>query len=84
MVLVRHRNNRDFWVITRDLDTRGFEAFLLTRTGVSSRPVVSLAGQANYPDRSNLVAAPNGQRLACGVLLATAQRAISEWGVERL
>jgi len=63
--IVRHQNNRDFWVITRDLDTRGFQAFLLTRTGVGATPVVSLAGLAARPTGCELKAAPNGRRLVC-------------------
>ena len=66
---VRHANNRDFWVLTRDLDTRGFQAF---RLGAAVAPVgpavVSLAGQARFPDLAELKAAPDGRRLACGAL----------------
>jgi gliding motility-associated-like protein len=71
LTVVRHANNRDFWVLTRDLDTRGFQAFLLTRQGMSTTPVVSMAGQALYPDMAELKAAPNGRRLACGALVHT-------------
>ena len=66
---VRHANNRDFWVLTRDLDTRGFQAF---RLGAAAAPVgpavVSLAGQTRFPDLAELKAAPDGRRLACGSL----------------
>ncbi|MGY3091176.1 gliding motility-associated-like protein [Hymenobacter sp. UYAg731] len=71
LTIVRHQNNRDYWVITRDLDTRGFVAFLLSPMGVSATPVVSLAGQAQYPGLGELKAAPNGRRLACGGLRRT-------------
>ena len=72
VTVVRHRNNRDFWVLTRDLDGRGFQAFLLGRGGVGPAPVVSLAGQAQYSDEGELKAAPTGNRLACGAAVRTA------------
>ena len=71
LTVVRHANNRDFWVLTRDVDTRGFQAFLLNRQGIVTTPVVSMADRALYPDLAELKAAPNGSRLACGALTHT-------------
>lgn len=71
VTVVRHQNNRDFWVLTRDLSTRGFQAFLLSTQGVSRTPVVSLARQGHYPDYGELKAAPNGRRLASGAIERT-------------
>ncbi|GAA4357494.1 hypothetical protein GCM10023185_22260 [Hymenobacter saemangeumensis] len=71
VTIVRHQNNRDFWVLTPDLLSRGFQAFLLSPAGVSATAVVSLAGQAQFPDQGELRAAPNGRRLARGGLLRT-------------
>ena len=68
LTVVRHANNRDLWVVVRTPDTRGFQAFLLGRRGVGTTPVVSLAGQTQYPEESALKAAPNGRRLACGAI----------------
>ena len=69
--VVRHANNRDFWVISRDVDSRGFQAFRLGRQGVATAPVLSLAGASLFPDQTELKAAPNGRRLACGALTNT-------------
>ena len=66
LTVVRHANNRDFWVITRDEDGRSFQAFLLMPQGIRPTPVVSLAGQALPPTTTELKAAPNGRQLACG------------------
>ena len=63
---VRHRNNRDFWFITHDLDTRGFLAYLVDKNGVSATPVVSRAVTAFYPNGDEFKASPNGTRLTCG------------------
>lgn len=63
---VRHANNRDFWILTRDEDTRGFVALPLTPRGVAGVPVVSLAGQAQYPYCPDLQVAPDGRHLATG------------------
>jgi len=70
VTVVRHQNNLDFWVITRDLDTRGFQAYLLTRRGVDPTPVGSLVGQAATPTGCELKAAPDGRRLVCSGTLS--------------
>ncbi len=70
VTVVRHRNNRDFWVITRDLNAQGFLTFPLTRAGVGTTPVASLAGQAARPTTCELKAAPNGRRLVCSGTLS--------------
>lgn len=64
MAAVRHRNNRDFWIVTRDEDTRGFVALRMTPRGLTAAPMVSLAGEALYPYTADLQAAPDGQHLA--------------------
>ena len=66
VLAVRHANNRDFWILTRDEDTRGFAALSLTPRGVAAAPVVSLAGQAQYPHCWDLQVAPDGRHLATG------------------
>ncbi|MDQ2794207.1 MAG: gliding motility-associated C-terminal domain-containing protein [Bacteroidota bacterium] len=66
---VRHANNRDFWVLTRDEDTRGFQAFRVSAQGVAPEPVRSLTGTARFPSPQDngLKVAPDGRHLACGV-----------------
>ncbi len=68
LTAVRHANNRDFWLLTRDEDSRGFQAFRLGPQGLDTVAVRSLAGQAQYPSWAMLKAAPNGRRLVCGTL----------------
>ncbi|NCA77010.1 MAG: hypothetical protein EOM90_11820 [Alphaproteobacteria bacterium] len=42
MTIVRHKNNRDAWVIVRNVhNENNFSAYLVTAAGVSSTPVVS-------------------------------------------
>lgn len=66
---VRHRNNRDFWPLTRDEDTRGFVALRLTAQGLAAAPVVSLAGTAQYPSgAADLKVSPDGRRVVTGGL----------------
>ncbi len=70
---VRHANNYDFWVITRDLEARGFQAFRLGAVGTAiGSPMVSLAGQTLPASLAELKAAPNGRRLVCSALTRTA------------
>ena len=71
VTIVRHRNNRDFWVVSRDLDSRGFQSFLLNKKGVSNTPVLSMAGETLFPNLNELKAAPNGQHLVCGAVTQT-------------
>jgi gliding motility-associated-like protein len=74
LTAVRHANNRDFWVVVRDLDTRGFQSFRLGAAAAPIGPaVVSLAGQARFPDLAELKAAPDGRRLVCGSLTREAE-----------
>ena len=72
VTIVRHANNRDFWVLTYGTDgtygvkEQGFQAFLLTKAGVQPAAVVSRAGLAAQPRLGGceLKAAPNGRLLA--------------------
>ncbi|MEJ7662001.1 MAG: hypothetical protein WKG07_21715 [Hymenobacter sp.] len=41
LVAVRHRGGRDFWLLTRELASRTFLAYLLTPGGLAAAPVVS-------------------------------------------
>lgn len=50
LLAVRHRNNRDFWLVTRQLTERTFLAYLLTPNGLTATPVVSAITEATaYP-----------------------------------
>lgn len=71
MTVVRHANNRDFWVVVRNSATRCVEAFLLSPTGVATAPVASLCGQVNSDTYSDLCASPDGRRLAAGYYAST-------------
>lgn len=74
--VVRHCNNIDFWVVTRDAGTRSFRVWLVTSAGVSATPIVSTVGTVNVSaDTINsaanssklgyLKANPQGNRLGC-------------------
>ena len=64
LTAVRHRNNRDFWILTRDETTRGFVALLLNPQGMSTAPVVSMSKQ--YDFANDLQVRPDGRQLAAG------------------
>lgn len=66
LLAVRHRNNRDFWLITRSLKERTFLAYLLTPNGLSVTPVVSPATDTTpYPIAvfTSFRVSPNGRQL---------------------
>ena len=70
IVGIQHCNNKDIWVVTREYDSNGFRAYLVTSAGVNPVPVISNAGLvilANGWGRSaigQLKASADGKRIA--------------------
>ncbi|MGI4735906.1 MAG: gliding motility-associated C-terminal domain-containing protein [Janthinobacterium lividum] len=75
LVIVRHANQRDIWVLVHGWNNNLFYAFLVTATGISATPVVSGGGLVQQggigfadPPNWNAIGAmkvsPNGRRLA--------------------
>lgn len=65
LTAVHHANGIDVWIITQEMDSWIYEAYLLTAEGVSSTPVQSDAGIVEpLGYQSCLKAAPNGLRIA--------------------
>lgn len=68
---VRHKNGKDFWIITHELYSNRFLSFLLTREGLNSNPVISSAGLIYTGDKSIsmgcLKVSPDGKKIACAV-----------------
>ncbi len=70
MTIVRHKNNRDAWVIVRNTyNANNYSAYLVTTAGVSSTPVVS---PASYPhdtipicNSGSMKVSPDGTMLVC-------------------
>ncbi len=74
---VRHCNGKDFWVITHPANSNAFNAYLVTRTGISA-PVISNSGtlhqyiqpfgNGTYREGFGAMkASPNGKKLAIGI-----------------
>jgi WD40 repeat protein len=67
----RHKNGKDFWIITHELYSNRFVAFLLTKDGLQPDPVFSSAGMTYSGNRSinmgSLKISPDGKKLVCGV-----------------
>ncbi len=68
---VKHRNNKDIWVITHDWDNNAFLAYLLTSNGLKKEPVVSNSGSDHKEDDDNTIgymkSSPDGSQLAVAV-----------------
>lgn len=75
MVIVRHPNQRDIWVLVHGWNNNLFYAFLVTPTGISPTPVVSggglvhqggsgFLGLLNWNAIGAMKVSPNGRRLA--------------------
>ncbi|MCX7736937.1 MAG: T9SS type A sorting domain-containing protein [Candidatus Kapabacteria bacterium] len=67
----RHKNGRDFWIITHELYTNRFAAFLLTNNGLEKTPVFSSIGLSYTGNRTinmgSLKISPDGKKIVCGV-----------------
>ncbi|MBO0932602.1 T9SS type B sorting domain-containing protein [Fibrella aquatilis] len=70
LAVVRHCNNRDFWLIVHDaMSTNTFMSYLLDEAGVTATPTLNQSGSRvddNGPGRAYLKASPDGKRLAMG------------------
>jgi len=70
LVAVPHANGKDFWVIGHKAQSNNFYAWLITKNGVSSTPVISATGvvhTATFSVIGYLRASPDGNRLVCAV-----------------
>lgn len=67
LTAVRHSNNKDIWVITRQFNSNKYLAWLVSSSGVSPLPIISLStNQLGAPigiSRGYLKASPNGRKL---------------------
>jgi gliding motility-associated-like protein len=67
LLAVRHRNGRDFWLLTRNLRSRTFVAYLLSASGLAAVPITSPPPTAETPYPLgiflNFRASPDGQQL---------------------
>jgi gliding motility-associated-like protein len=66
--VVKHANNSDFWVVTRQWSSNNFVSYLLTSSGVSSTPIISSAGALISGATDNVLGqmkiSPNGSKIA--------------------
>ncbi len=67
----RHKNGRDFWIVTHELHSNRFAAFLITKQGLEKNPVFSSVGLTYSGNRSitmgSLKFSPDGNKIVCGV-----------------
>ncbi len=74
---VRHCNGKDYWVLTHPANSNAFNAYLVTKNGISP-PVISNVGTAHlyqvmynnplyYEGFGQLKASPNGKKIALGI-----------------
>ncbi len=47
MVVVRHCNNHDFWLLTHEPNTNNFRAYLVDDNGINTTPIISSFGAVN-------------------------------------
>ena len=64
---IKHKNNTDYWVVTRLFNSNAFHAYLLSSSGLATSPVVSSVGTViSGPTRNSigyLKASQDGKRL---------------------
>ena len=68
---VKHRNNKDIWVITHGWKSNEFLAFLVTKEGVSKQPVSTKEGKIHQGSTTNtqgyMKSSPDGTNLALAI-----------------
>jgi gliding motility-associated-like protein len=66
--VVKHANDIDFWVVTRQWNSNNFVAYLLTSGGLSTTPIISSAGAVISGSTNNVLGqmkiSPDGSKLA--------------------
>lgn len=74
LTAVKHRNNKDIWVLAHGYNSNAFYAYLLTASGVANatKPVTSTSGTVHNGNITNnaigyMKASPDGRKLALGV-----------------
>jgi gliding motility-associated-like protein len=75
---VKHRNNRDYWVIHQMSAVNIFKVFLVSPAGLDTTPIVSTISQipVNVPVGSIIKISPDGQTIAFSVHDATGNNSI--------
>lgn len=63
LALLRHPNQRDYWLVTTAYPARGYLSYRIDPTGIAATPVASLAGEAAYANGFVMRASPDGQFL---------------------
>jgi gliding motility-associated-like protein len=78
---VKHKNQKDYWVIAHRWNSKDFLAYLVTKDGVRNEPVVSSVGSIhqggvvidgvhnNENTLGCMKASPNGKFLACALIV---------------
>ncbi|RNI29554.1 hypothetical protein EFA69_08330 [Rufibacter immobilis] len=68
LTAIRHRNGRDFWVITHRWNSSAFYAYLISPDGITFKPVESHLGSIHSGDNGATIgymkASPTGDKLA--------------------
>ena len=68
---VRHRNNKDIWIITHKFNSNEFYAYLLTASGFIDEPVITAIGSMHQENSGNSIgymkSSPDGTNLAVAV-----------------
>lgn len=68
---VRHRNNKDMWIITHLYNSDAFYAYLLTEQGLSENPVISKTGMVHEGGEGYSIglmkSSPDGTNLALAI-----------------
>jgi outer membrane protein OmpA-like peptidoglycan-associated protein len=68
---VRHKNNKDIWIISHYWGNNQFATFLLTEKGIENKPVISAIGEEHSKDSDNAIGymktSPDGKKLAVAI-----------------
>lgn len=68
---VKHRNNQDIWILAHEYGSDAYLAYLLTKNGLSTTPVITKIGLRHADDVNNAIGymkiSPDGSQLAVAI-----------------
>ena len=74
LTAIRHTNGRDYWVLTHQGNGNAFLVYPVTPTGVGIADTIRIGSMYRSPtDRGFMKVSPDGKKLACSVLSASAR-----------
>jgi hypothetical protein len=70
LTAIRHCNGKDVWILSHDMGSDNFRAYLLTSSGVNTTPVITAIGSVHsgsLMSTGGMKVSPNGKKIALAI-----------------